>query len=137
MQCRNRRYRRGAAVVEFALCVPILLTTMFAIIEFCRVLQIQHAVRQAAFEGARAGLTLDSTASSAQAAATNALAAVGITNATISISPSPLTYTSKTVSVSVVVNGQANAWYTHFFSGENGVSATVVLDREVKALSNP
>ena len=137
MPRRQPPNRRGAVLVEFALCVPVLLLSMFAIIEFCRVLELQHAVRQAAFEGARAGLTLDSTTSGVQTAATSALAAVGVTNGTITISPNPLTYTSPTVSVTVSVPGYGHGWYTHFFAGASAVSATIVLDREVQSISNP
>ena len=137
MQVRKRQIRRGVVVIEFALCGPVLVLAMFATIEFCRVTQLQHAARQAAFEGARAGLTLDSTTNSVQTAATSALAALGITNSTITISPNPLAYTTPTVSVTVTVNGSSNGWYTHFFTSASGISATIVLDREVQAISNP
>jgi Flp pilus assembly protein TadG len=44
---------RGAAVVEFALLLPLLLLLVFGIIDFGRALNAQIALTQAAREGAR------------------------------------------------------------------------------------
>jgi Flp pilus assembly protein TadG len=133
----QRRQRRGAVLVEFALCVPILLTVMFAIVEFSRVLQVQQAVRQAAFEGARAGLTLDAATSDVTNASTSALALVGVKNGTITSTPNPLTYTSSTISVTVSAVGQTNGWFAKFFTGGKTLTSTITLNREVQAVSNP
>ncbi len=48
---RSQQNRRGSSVVEFALCAPVLFAVLFGIIEYARMLQIQHTVRQAALEG--------------------------------------------------------------------------------------
>jgi Flp pilus assembly protein TadG len=44
---------RGAAAVEFALCLPILLLLVFGIIDFGRALNAQISLTQAAREGVR------------------------------------------------------------------------------------
>lgn len=44
---------RGSATVEFAMVLPILLLFIFGIIEFGRVLSVQHLLNTAAREGAR------------------------------------------------------------------------------------
>jgi Flp pilus assembly protein TadG len=44
---------RGAAAVEFALCLPILLLLVFGIIDFGRALNAQITLTQAAREGVR------------------------------------------------------------------------------------
>jgi Flp pilus assembly protein TadG len=137
---RHRRLnqdRRGAATVEFALCASILFMVFFAIIEFSRAWQLQQAVRQAAFEGARAGLTLDAATADVTTAATTIMTAAGVSNATITISPSPLVYTSPTVSVTVSANPVSNGWFSRFFVTSNNISATVSLNREVQAVSVP
>jgi hypothetical protein len=46
---------RGAAAVEFALVLPVLLLILFAIIDFGRLLNAQITLSQAAREGARLG----------------------------------------------------------------------------------
>lgn len=49
-----RRRDRGAAAVEFALVVPMLLLLVFGIIDFGRMLNVKITLTQAAREGARA-----------------------------------------------------------------------------------
>jgi Flp pilus assembly protein TadG len=53
---RRRRSERGAALVEFALVVPLVLLLLFGVIEFGVVWSNQIAVRQGVREGARAGV---------------------------------------------------------------------------------
>lgn len=127
--------RRGAAVVEMAFCLPILFTVIFAIIEFSRNLQIQQTVREAAFEGARAGIALDASAADAIAAATAITNATGVQNPSITVSPSQLTYTTPTVSVTVSTTPASNGWFLMFFNSGSVISATITLDREVQAVS--
>jgi len=134
---RFPRDRRGASVVEFAICFPVALTFLFGIIEFARVLQIQHSVRLAAFEAARAGVTLDSSTSDITTSVANTLAAVNITNSQTTITPNPLSYTSPTVTVTVSADPAQNAWLTWFVTAGHPVSSTITLNREVQAVSVP
>ena len=53
---RRRRDDRGAAIVEFAIVVPLLGLVLFGVIEFGFILAYKHSVSQAASEGARAAL---------------------------------------------------------------------------------
>jgi Flp pilus assembly protein TadG len=132
---RWKRRRRATSTVEFALCVSILFTVMFAMIEFSRLLQVQHAVREAALEAARTGITLDATAQTTQDRATAVLAMVGITNASITVTP--IAYTSPSVSVTVSVDPSGNSWFLKFLTTGHPIKATVTLDREVQAISVP
>lgn len=80
MKRKARRFvceRRGAALVEFAIVLPVLLTLLLGIISFGSWLALAHSVQQSANEGARAalaGLTLEERAKVAKAAADTALA---------------------------------------------------------------
>ena len=135
---RRGRYlakRRGASVVEFALCAPVLFAVLFGIIEFSRMLQIQHTVRQAALEGARAGVALDAQTSDVQTAATNITGIIGIVNPTITINPSALSWSSQTITVTVSADPGQNGWLLWFFTAGKPVSATITMDREVQAVS--
>ena len=62
---RNGRYdpaeRRGAALVEFALLLPLLLALLFGFIEFGRALMVQSILTNAAREGARTSTLLGAT----------------------------------------------------------------------------
>jgi Flp pilus assembly protein TadG len=80
----NRR-DRGAAAVEMALVLPILLLLVFGIIDFGRMLHTQIQLSEAAREGARAA-TIQNTS----AAATARVAAVlGTTPVTVTVDGAP------------------------------------------------
>lgn len=75
--CRRPRVgtERGAAAVEFALVVPLLLLLVFGIIQYGYMLSFRQALSQAAAEGARAAAVAPSalTAAQKQDAAGNAV----------------------------------------------------------------
>jgi Flp pilus assembly protein TadG len=132
---RRRGVRRGAAIVEMAFCVPVFFTVVLGIVEFSRALQLQHTVRQAALEGARAGLTLDGTAATATSAATAVTAAVGIVNPTVTVTPNPIAYTSPTVTVTVSADPSKNGWLLYYFAAGKPISGTITMNREIQAIS--
>lgn len=55
----RRQPDRGAAAVEFALVLPVVLLIIFGIIDFGRMLNAQIVISQAAREGARATALID------------------------------------------------------------------------------
>jgi Flp pilus assembly protein TadG len=76
---RNAPRDRGAAAVEFALLLPMLLLLIFGIIDFGRALNAQITLTQAAREGARLdSLGKSNVVSGTQAAATG-LSPVSVT----------------------------------------------------------
>jgi Flp pilus assembly protein TadG len=79
---------RGAAMVEFAIVLPLLLVLVMGIIEFGRAYNTQVAIQSAAREGARE-LALRRSSSQVSAAVTNAAPSVSIDS--ISQSPCPAT----------------------------------------------
>ncbi len=129
--------RRGTSVVEFAVCLPVLLAFTFGTIQFSRMVQLQHTLRLAAFEGARAGVTLDSSSADVQNKVAGTLAVLGVNNPTVTITPNPLAYTSPTITVTVSADPTQNAWLNWFPATGNPISATVTLNREVQAVSSP
>lgn len=133
----TNRFRRGAAAVEFALCAPVLFAFIFGIIELSRMVQIQHTVREAALEGARAGVALDAVTSDVVNQATNITSAVGVVNPTITVTPNPITYTSPTVSVTVSTTPGQNGWLLWFFTAGQPITGSLTMTREVQAISVP
>ena len=58
---QNRlRNRKGAAVVEFAVCLPLIMLIMLGSIEAANMLFLRQALVQASYEGAKAAVRLDS-----------------------------------------------------------------------------
>ena len=68
-----QRATSGAAALEFALVVPVLLTLLFAIIQFGSVVFVQNNMVNAAREGARRIAAADATAAEATTVMQNLL----------------------------------------------------------------
>jgi len=87
MRSAQRERERGAAAVEFALVMPILLLLVFAIIDFGRLLNQQITLTEAAREGARA----TSISNEIEGQARVDLVLDGISPVTTTITPCPIT----------------------------------------------
>ena len=85
---RNRRSRAGVAVVELAICLPILVLILVATVEACVMLQLQHNLTIAAYEGARIGIMPGANATSVQAQCEMLLDDRNINGYTITLTPS-------------------------------------------------
>ena len=57
---RSRTTRRGAAAVEFAVCLPVLVLLVFGSIEACSYIFLKQALHVAAYEGVRESTRLSS-----------------------------------------------------------------------------
>jgi Flp pilus assembly protein TadG len=77
---RGFQRRRGVAIVELALVLPILLVLLLGIWEVGRLVQISQIVNNAAREGARKASTGINTYSDVSTTVTNYLTTAGITN---------------------------------------------------------
>lgn len=116
---------RGAAAVEFALVVPLLLTLAFGITEFGRAYDTQAALSQGARAGARA-LALGGTASDARSAAQDAADDLDLTTAEITVSPTTCVGTAPGATATVVVN-RRQPFLTGLFGSSIALSATAVM----------
>ena len=76
------------AVVELAICLPILALVLIATIEACVMLQLQHNLAVTAYEGARIGIMPGSSATGVQTQCSMLLDDRNINNYTITMTPS-------------------------------------------------
>lgn len=53
---RKRRKRRGAALVELAICLPVFFLITMGTIESCRMIYLRQSLKMAAYETARLAL---------------------------------------------------------------------------------
>ena len=132
---RQRRARRGAALVEFALTCPLLITFVFASIEMARVNMLRHMVADAAYEGARTGTVPGSTAAQMAATATAMLGSVSAQGYTITVSPTAITTQTTSVTVTITLPLAQNGWIAPIFFKGKSLTNTCTLQRDVFEVS--
>lgn len=106
--------RRGAATVELALCLPVLLTVALGMIETCNAVFLQARLQSAAFEAVRVA-TRPTTAETAAASSTTVSAdaatlctQLGVNSPTITINPSSLASVTPQTLVTVTISAPLN-----------------------------
>jgi Flp pilus assembly protein TadG len=105
----KQNHRRGAAVVEFAVTAPIFFLFLLASFEFGWMNVLRHTADNAAYEAARAAMVPGGTAADATAKANSILKIVRARNAKVTVTPSVITTSTKSVTVDVDVPMSSNA----------------------------
>jgi Flp pilus assembly protein TadG len=82
--------KSGAACVELAVCLPILILLSVNVIELCSMIFIKQSLAIAAYETAHQALQRKATAASSIAVGMNILSQRHVKNANITISPSDI-----------------------------------------------
>lgn len=134
-RARRRSHRRGAATVELALCLPVLLTTGLALIEITNLVSVQARLQAAAYESARLATrptTSNATAASnaqVQAYCQGLLMQLGINGATVTISPSDLTAAPPQTIVTVAISApwKQNSTTSFLVPGSINIPSQVTL----------
>ncbi|MEZ6094881.1 MAG: TadE/TadG family type IV pilus assembly protein [Pirellulaceae bacterium] len=111
---RRGNSRRGAAAVEFAMCLPLLLLLVLGAFEVCRASMLQHAAESAAYEGARAGVIPGATPQRCQDASAFILRSLGVRNFVVTTDPTNITPTSPTIHVQVSIPFRGNSVFSPF-----------------------
>ena len=126
---RNRlRGERGAAAVEFAFIVPLLIVLVLGIAEFGRAFQVQGTLSAAAREGVRV-MALQNDPAAARTAVRNAASSLDptITDAEITISPSSCpTVNGGSTSVRLTIS-YPMPYLTGFFGSGLNLTGTGVM----------
>ncbi|TFD25470.1 TadE/TadG family type IV pilus assembly protein [Cryobacterium lyxosi] len=97
---RSKPGERGAAAVEFALILPILLLLVLGLVEFSRVFNVQISLSNAAREGARV-MAIENNPGLARSAATAAAPSVNPSVAEGDITVNNCTATITTVTMTI------------------------------------
>ncbi len=116
-RCQRAR-RRGAAAVEFAVVVPVLLLLVFGIFEAGRLLMVEQTLSNAARAGAREASLSGTTTTTVLANINSALALASITGHTVTLNPAdPSTALPNTpVQVRIAVPFSAVSWVGAMFT---------------------
>jgi hypothetical protein len=96
--------RAGAAVVEFAVCLPLLMLLILGSIEATHGIFLKQALSAAAYEGIREGVYPGSTTTDARAKAENVLTARQIRGFTITFTPADVARAERGSSVIINVS---------------------------------
>ncbi len=127
---RIAKRRRGAAAVEFAVAITVLLMVVFASIEFVRLNMMRHSVDHASYLAARKGIVAGASVPDVQAVAQDHLALFGVTGATVTVLPNPITDDSDLIEVSIDAPMSGNTWISPlYFNGTLNGRTRMLADR--------
>jgi Flp pilus assembly protein TadG len=128
LYCRKARTpRRGTALVEFALVLPLILLFFTASVELFRLNQMRHAADTAAYEACRHIVVPGANQSEAVEKAQKLLGLVGIKNANVEINPSTITESTARVTVNISIPPKGNTLVAPLFSEKALVNASSTL----------
>lgn len=118
-------------MVEFAICMPIMMVITFGSIEAANGIYLKQMVTQAAYEGARVATTIGATQADASSFAQQVLDSRNIQGYTITIQPTITASTPSGTEVTVTVTAPSNSnavaplWYFK----DRSIQAKVVMVR--------
>jgi hypothetical protein len=115
-QRRKPAGRRGAAVVEAAVCGGIVVLLTFATLEVCSSIYLRESVTVAAYEGARVGVKRKATRQDSIDQANNILSARGVSGGRVSVTPADFSALSALDPITVTVRAPINE--NAFFVGK-------------------
>jgi Flp pilus assembly protein TadG len=120
--------QRGAAAVEFAFIVPLLVVLVLGIAEFGHAFQVQGTLSAAAREGARV-MALQNDPAAARTAVRDAAPTLdpAITNAQITVTPTACPTTGATSANVRVTISYPMPFLTDFFGATIGLTGTGVM----------
>ncbi|HEV3343508.1 MAG TPA: TadE family protein [Pirellulales bacterium] len=125
--------RRGAALVEFALVVPIFLACVVGSVEIGRAIMVQESLTNASREGVRVGILDGAMSSDVTTAVNGYLSGVSISGASTTVTPAnPGTQPEGTqVTVSVSIPYSNVSWVpSPWFLKNQTLTATSVMARQ-------
>jgi|GEM_PF-1328747 len=130
----NPRPRRGAAVVELALLLPVLLTVTFGSLEVCNRLFLRQTASVAAYEAARLAARRAVSTAQVQARGLTLLEGRRIAGAQVIVTPGggglATLPTGVELSVEVIIPVQGNTPVTYVFPSSGTIRATAFMLRE-------
>lgn len=130
---RSGGERRGAALVEFAVVVPLFVLLVMGLIEFGRAMMVKQIITNAAREGARRAIVESATESEVRTVVQQYLSGAAVPGATITVTPSNLSGLAMgdQVTVSVAVSCNTISWTpSPWFLGGRTLRETTTMRAE-------
>ena len=128
----RRQSRRGVAVIELAICMPVLVLLLLATIDACVMLQLQQNAAITAYEGARIGILPGASNAKIQTQCQMLLDDRNIDDYTITTSPADVSTLSEgdLLTVTVTANCVENTVVGGIFFQGKTISESVVMKAE-------
>ena len=129
---RYTRLRQGAATVELAITLPLLVTLAFGTIEATNAIYLKQSLVIAAYEGVRVAILPNTDASKVRAASQRILTARRVKDATVTVSPSNYQDRPYGTPIRVTVSARlsSNLISPALVLRDRTTSATVVMMKE-------
>lgn len=126
------KHRRGAAAVEFAVCLPVLILLIFGAVEACNFIFLKQSLNVAAYEGCREAIRTTSSTADAEHRALAILDARHVHNAQVRIvSGDPAaTPRGERVIIEVSAPTSVNSPLAGQFNDNRDLTARVVMVKE-------
>jgi Flp pilus assembly protein TadG len=124
--------RKGAATVELSICLPLFITILFGSIEASNLIYLRESLCLASYEAARQAVSLDATNQEISNRAKQLLSSRGISNPTITFSPSDVASASggEPVTVTVSVPAASQTLLPKIVYGQQTISAQTSFVKE-------
>ena len=113
----RRSDRRGAAVAELAVCLPLIVLLVIGTVEACTMIYLKQSLTIAAYEGARTALVPGATNSDVTTECQQVITDRGVLGQTILVTPAditavaPGTYLQVDVSATCDTNSMLGNWF--------------------------
>lgn len=131
MKLTLKRARKGTALIEFAVCLPVLVFIVLATMECTNYIFLRQAAVQAAYEGARQAINPQSSRATAMTRINEVLAGRKVDNQTVQFNPDPANANRGTeirVTVNIPTNGNLLFNLPGFANRNISVTATMVKE---------
>lgn len=122
--------RRGAALVEFAVVVPVLILFLLAFFELANALMIDSVVENAAYEGARRGIIPGARVADVHEAADGIAKISSLRSVDIRVEPAPIRLDTSEITVIVRAPLNKNGLIIGSFLGDRVLERQVSMIRE-------
>ena len=127
------RIRRGVAATEFAVCLPVLVLLVLAMIESCTMIFLKQSLTVAAYEGVRTALEEDSVITDVRRVGQQILTQRRVQGATIAVTPSdiPAVPVGQFITVTVSAPADRNSIIPGSFFNGRTLSASATMMKEL------
>jgi hypothetical protein len=130
-RCGEKK-RRGAAVAELAICLPLFMLLVMASLEACCMIFLDHGLTITSYEGVRVAINFDGTNSDVTARCNQIITQRQIADATVTTNPADVANVQRGDPVAVTVSApcDSNSIVPPWFYGGKTLSVTTTMVKE-------